>query len=466
MTAPRTEALPSLTEARAALSAGRVTAAALVEEAITRAEAWQPAINAVIRLDAEEARAAARAPRPGPLSGIPLAHKDMYYRQGRVSTCGTVLRKDWVAPVTATVLHRLDAAGAIDLGTLAMNEWAGGATGHNIHFGDTANPWNPAHVTGGSSSGSAAAVAAGIVFAALGSDTGGSIRVPASCCGVAGLKPTWGRVSRYGAMPRSWSLDCVGPLARTVADIAAVMAVIAGPDEADETAAQAPVPDYEAAAAAEARGLTLGIPEGWFFEDLAPSVARLLDDARAVFASLGVTVVPVSILDLAEIFTLQGVVTMAEAATIHAPMMARHPERYAPGLFGRQQTGLAIPAATYLDALRLRGAVTRRFCEAAFGEADAILVPALSSEVPTRAETDVETSADYGAVHARMVRNTRAFNYTGLPSLSVPCGFTANGLPAGFQLAGPPFSEATLLRLGAAYQRATGWHRAGPTLPA
>lgn len=465
MTLLAAEQCLTLTEAAAALASGRVTASALVEEAIARAEAWQPRINAIIRLDADEARAAARAPRTGPLSGIPLAHKDMVYREGRVSTCGTALRKEWVAKVTATVLHRLDAAGAIDLGTLAMNEWAGGATGHNIHVGDTRNPWNPAHVTGGSSSGSAAAVAAGIVFAALGSDTGGSIRVPAACCGVAGLKPTWGRVSRFGAMPRSWSLDCLGPLARSAEDVAAVMAVIAGPDAADDTAADVAVPDYLAAARADVRGLRLGVPEGWFFDDLAPSVAALLEAAEGVFASLGVTLVPVSIPDLADIFTLQGVVTMAEAAAIHAPMMARHPEGYARGLYGRQQTGLAIPAATYLDALRLRGPVTRRFCAAAFGEADAILVPALSVEVPTRAETDVENSADYGAVHARMVRNTRPFNYTGLPALSVPCGFSANGLPAGFQLAGPPFSEATLLRLGAAYQRATEWHRARPSLP-
>lgn len=457
---------PTLAEAKAALAAGATTPAALIEAAIARAEAWQPVINAFIRLDAEEARAAAAAPRPGPLSGIPLAHKDMFYREGRVSTCGTALRRGWTAPVTATVLRRLDDAGAIDLGTLSMNEWAGGATGHNIHFGDACNPWNPAHVTGGSSSGSAAAVAAGIVFAALGSDTGGSIRVPAACCGVAGLKPTWGRVSRFGAMPRAWSLDCVGPLARTVEDIAAVMAVIAGPDAADDTTAAAPVPDYAAAARAEARGLTLGIPEGWFHEDVSAAVGTLLEAARDVFASLGVRLVPVALPDLASIFTLQGVVTMAEAAAIHAPMMARHADAYAHGLFGRQQAGLAIPAATYLDALRLRGPLTRRFCDAAFSAADAILVPALSMEVPTRAETDVEGDDDYGAVHARMVRNTRPFNYLGLPALAVPCGFTPDGLPAGFQLAGPPLSEATLIRLGAAYQRATGFHRARPTLPA
>jgi aspartyl-tRNA(Asn)/glutamyl-tRNA(Gln) amidotransferase subunit A len=244
------------------------------------------------------------------------------------------------------------------------------------------------------------------------------------------------------------------------------MAVIAGPDAADDTAADLPVPDYLAAARADVRGLTLGVPEGWFFDDISPSVSALIEAARGVFEALGVRLVPVTIPDLATIFTLQGVVTMAEAATIHAPMMASHPDGYARGLFGRQQTGLAIPAATYLDALRLRSPVTRRFCEAAFAQADAILVPGLSIEVPTRAETDVENSVDYGTVHARMVRNTRPFNYTGLPALSVPCGFTANGLPAGFQLAGPPFSEAMLLRLGAAYQRATEWHRARPTRPA
>jgi aspartyl-tRNA(Asn)/glutamyl-tRNA(Gln) amidotransferase subunit A len=460
------DAPASLTEALAALRAGRTSPASLVEQALTRAAAWQGHINAFIRLDTAEARDAAKAPKPGPLAGIPLAHKDMYYRAGRVSTCGTVLRRDWVAPMTATVLARLDDAGAIDLGTLTMNEWAGGATGHNIHFGDTRNPWNPAHVTGGSSSGSGAAVAAGIVFAALGSDTGGSIRVPAACCGVAGLKPTWGRVSRHGAMPRSWSLDCVGPLARTVEDIAAVLAVIAGPDAADPTAADVPLPDYREAAAAEARGMTIAVPEGWFFEGLAPGVAAALDAARAVFAGLGVRVVPVTLPDLERVFTLQGVVTMTEAAAIHAPLMAAHPEGYARGLFGRQQTGLAIPAATYLDALRARGRETAAFCRAAFDGADALFVPALAGEVPTRAETDVEDSADYGAVHARMVRTTRPFNYLGLPALTVPCGFTPNGLPTAFQLAGPPFAEAALLRLGAAYQRATDWHRRAPNLPA
>jgi aspartyl-tRNA(Asn)/glutamyl-tRNA(Gln) amidotransferase subunit A len=455
----------TLTDALAALAAGRVTAEALTELALARAVAWQPHINAFIRLDAEDARSVARAPRAGPLGGVPMAHKDMFSRAGRVSTCGSGLRRDWIAPVTATVLERLDAAGAIDLGTLNMSEWAGGATGHNIHFGDARNPWNPDHITGGSSSGSAAAVAAGVVFAALGSDTGGSIRVPAACCGIAGLKPTWGRVSRRGAMPRAWSLDCVGPLARTVEDLAAVMSVIAGPDPADPTAAAVPVPDYVAAARAEVRGMTVAVPEGWFYEDLAPPVAAALEAARRVLEGLGVRVVSVALADLATISTLQSVVTMAEAAAIHAPMMRAHRDAYARGLFGRQQTGLAIPAAAYLDALRLRGLLLRRFCATAFADADALLLPALPGEVPTRAETDVESCGDYGAVHARIVRNTRAFNYLGLPALAVPCGFTPNGLPAAFQLAGPPFAEAALLRLGAAYQRATEWHHHEPPLP-
>jgi len=455
----------TLTEALDALASGRTTAEALTERAIARARAWQPQINAFIRLDAEAARAAARFARAGPLAGVPMAHKDMIYRSGRVSTCGSTLRRNWVAPVTATVLARLDTAGAIDLGTLNMSEWAGGATGHNIHFGDACNPWNPAHVTGGSSSGSAAAVAAGIVFAALGSDTGGSIRVPAACCGVAGLKPTWGRISRAGVMPRAPSLDVIGPIARTVEDIAAVLAVIAGPDPADPTAADVPVPDYRAAAKADARGMTLAVPEGWFHEELDTSVAAALEAARRVFEDLGVRVIPVSLPDLPALFTLQAVVTMAEAAALHAPIMRSYPGSYARGLFERQQTALAIPAATYLDALRLRGPMLRRFCAAAFAEADALLVPALPCEVPTRAETDVEASGDWGAVHARMVRNTRAFNYLGLPALAVPCGVTANGLPTAFQLAGPPFAEASLIRLGCAYQRATDWHRRLPPLP-
>jgi aspartyl-tRNA(Asn)/glutamyl-tRNA(Gln) amidotransferase subunit A len=221
-----------------------------------------------------------------------------------------------------------------------------------------------------------------------------------------------------------------------------------------------------AAADASVAGMTLGVPEGWFYADLADEIAALIEDAKAVFSSLGVRLVPVTLPDVARLLTLQGIVTMTEAATIHAAMMRDHPEAYAPGLFARQQTGLAIPAATYLEALRLRGPVTAAFCAAAFAETDAILVPALAEPVPRRDETDAERDVSrYGAIQARMVRNTRPFNYTGLPALAVPCGFTSNGLPAGFQLGGPPFAEAALIRLGAAYQRATDWHRRRPTLP-
>ncbi len=243
----------TLREAASAIAQGRLHAEALVEACLDRIERWQPALNCFIRITAEaarkQARAADRAVKAGhplpPLHGVPLAHKDMFYRAGEICTCGAKIRADFIPDHTATVLSRLDAAGGIELGRLNMAEFAIGPTGHNDHFGRCRNPWNLEHITGGSSSGSGAAVAAGLVFGALGSDTGGSVRLPAAACGVVGIKPTLGRVSRYGAMPLSYSFDCIGVLARSVGDCARLLSVIAGADANDGMSSSRPVPDYE-----------------------------------------------------------------------------------------------------------------------------------------------------------------------------------------------------------------------------
>lgn len=293
-------ALLSASDLARAIGSGAATARQAVEDNLARIEALNAKLNAFIALDATHARAAAdladsqarRGRFDGPLHGVPLAHKDMYYRAGRIATCGSNLRRDWVATTTATALRRLDDAGALDLGTLNMAEFAFGPTGHNWCVGHARNAWNPDHITGGSSSGSATGVAARMFHAALGSDTGASIRVPAHFCGVVGIKPTWGRVSRAGAMPLSWSLDTVGPLTRTVEDAALILGLIAGADPADPTASSEAVPDYVAGLARGARGLRIGVPTR-FFTDCDDETRRLLADAERVFAGLGAQIVPV-----------------------------------------------------------------------------------------------------------------------------------------------------------------------------
>lgn len=451
-----------------AIAAREISSLEIVDALIARIGKWQPALNAFIALDADGARAAAKAadakPSSGTLHGVPLAHKDMYYRAGRVATCGSKIRRDWKASTTATALARLDAAGAIDLGTLNMAEFAFGPTGHNYHFGHARNPWNTAYITGGSSSGSGAAVAARLAFAALGSDTGGSIRMPALCNGLVGIKPTWGRVSRHGAMTLSWTMDTVGPLARTVRDCARVFGLIAGPDANDATAAEIAVPDYEAACAKPVRGLKIGIPQGYFDADLDADVAAAWDQAAAIFEKLGVAIVPVKLPDLEAVNASGALTTASEAATAHRPWLETRIDDYSPQVRARMVAGLAIPAVAYLDAQRIRAATLATFNAEVFDKVDALLAPTLNTPIPRIDESDVADSAAMPALLGRMTRLSRPFNAMGLPALSVPMRFDANGLPLGFQIAGRAFDEATLFALGAAFEREVPFHNQAPTL--
>jgi aspartyl-tRNA(Asn)/glutamyl-tRNA(Gln) amidotransferase subunit A len=459
----------TLVEIADAIAARKISAVEITTACIARANAWQPALNAFIALDAETALAAARAadakPASGKLHGVPLAHKDMYYRAGRTATCGSKIRRDWKPSVTATALERLDAAGAVDLGTLNMAEFAFGPTGHNYHFGHARNPWNTAHITGGSSSGSGASVAARLVFGALGSDTGGSIRMPAFCNGLAGIKPTWGRVSRHGAMTLSWTMDTVGPLARTVVDCARLFGAIAGPDSADSTAVNEPVPDYEAACARPVKGLRIGLASGYFDEDLHPDIAKMLDDAVAAFTRLGVSVTRVKIPDLEAVNAAGALVTVAEAASAHRPWLETRLDEYSPQVRARLLPGLAVPAVAYLDAQRIRAATLSRFLSDVFDKCDAVLAPVCAVPVPTIAATDVADSDAMPATLGKLTRLSRPFNAMGLPALSVPAGFDSQGLPVGLQLGGRPFDEATLFALGAAFERETQYHRTAPKVP-
>jgi aspartyl-tRNA(Asn)/glutamyl-tRNA(Gln) amidotransferase subunit A len=464
-------ALLSLTEIAQAIAQKRVSSREATQSCVSRIAQWQPHLNAFMAIEAEAALAAADAADAalakggvrGALHGVPLAHKDMYYDAGKVVTCGSLIRRDFVATSTSTALLRLKDAGTIRLGSLQMAEFAYGPTGHNSHYGPVHNPFALDHITGGSSSGSGAAVAARLTFAALGSDTGGSIRMPAHFCGVTGLKTTVGRVSRAGAMPLSQSLDTVGPLARTALDCALLLGLMAGADPDDPTAITGPLPDYMAAARQPMQGLTIGIPGAFYVDDLDPDVARILDETVAVLSQEGANIVKVELPDQRQLTAASQLIIAVEAAAFHKRWMIERPQDYGAQVLMRLQNGLAIPGVSYLEAMRWRGPALSAHLAAVAG-VDAVIAPVAPVAAPTIAESDVGNSPDAEAVIQRLTRFTRPVNYLGLPSLAIPSGFTQSGLPVGMQLVGRPFDEATLLRIGAAFQRATDFHARAPQL--
>ncbi len=399
----------------------------------------------------------------GALHGLPLAHKDMYYQAGRPCTCGSDLRRDFVPDYTATVIERMAEAGAYSFAGLNMAEFAQNGTGHNQHHGHCRNPWGLDRVTGGSSSGSGAAVAARFTYAALGSDTGGSIRLPASACGVTGLKPTQTRVSRYGVMPLSFSHDNVGPLARTARDCARVLGVIAGADPHDPTAAAVPVPDYEAALTGDLRGVVVGVPSTWFLDGVDAAVMAAFEASLLVLQGRGATLHRMELPLMDAVVTYGSVVSRVEGATLHAQWMRDSPGSIAQHVNARLFASFAIPGTYYVEALSRRGPLLREFARAVFGRVHLLATPTIRTALPTIAETDVDAGAPE-RVAMGIGANTRPFNYLGLPAVSVPCGLDPNGLPIGLTLAGKPFDEGTVLRGGDAFQRDTEWHRMMPAI--
>jgi aspartyl-tRNA(Asn)/glutamyl-tRNA(Gln) amidotransferase subunit A len=465
-------ALMSLTAVAQAIADKRVSSREVTQSCLDRIARWQPHLNAFMAIEADAALAAADAAdaalakggRRGALHGVPLAHKDMYYDAGKVVTCGSRIRRDFVATSTSTALQRLKDAGTIRLGSLQMAEFAYGPTGHNAHYGAVHNPFALDRITGGSSSGSGAAVAARLTFAALGSDTGGSIRMPAHFCGVTGLKTTVGRISRAGTMPLSQSLDTVGPLARTAEDCAVLLGLMAGADGEDPTAVAGPLPDFAGATAGSIKGLTIGVPTAFYVDDLDAEVAAVLDATIAVLKREGANIVQVELPEQRQLTGASQLVLAVEAAAFHKRWMIERPQDYGPQVLMRLQNGLAIPGVSYLEALRWRGPALAAHL-AAVADVDAMIAPVSPVPAPTIAESDVGNGPDAEAVIQRLTRFTRPINYLGLPALSIPTGFTRTGLPVGMQLVGRSFDEAMLLRIGAAFQRATDFHDRVPQLP-
>jgi aspartyl-tRNA(Asn)/glutamyl-tRNA(Gln) amidotransferase subunit A len=462
----------SLTEIAEAIRTKRVSSREVTSACLARIAQWQPKLNCFIALEADEALAAADAADRdlakgqvrGPLHGVPLAHKDMYYRAGKVSTCGSKIRRTWKADSTSTALQRLAENGALQLGTLNMAEFAYGPTGHNGHFGHCRNPWNTAHITGGSSSGSGASVAARLVFGALGSDTGGSIRGPSGMCGVVGIKPTWTRVSRAGAMPLSFSLDTVGPLVRTVEDCALLLKIIAGADAADPDCSTDAVPDYVAALRQPAKGMRVGIPKGWLDADIDTEVGQTLRNAAKAMASAGIAIVDVTPPDLATLSAHSMLVLQTEATSLHSGWLRERADDYLPQTRARLESGFSVPAVAYLDALRARGPALAKFVETTMAGVDAVMIPTLPITTPTIEAADAGGGPNMARIIMEIMRFMRWINYLGIPSLSVPCGFDAKGLPIGMQLLGRPWAESTLFTIGHAYQGVTDWHRRVPSI--
>ena len=460
----------NLKDLAAAIKRRKVSSVEVTRALLARIDQWQPALNAFARVEAEDALKAAKAAdralaagkAKGPLHGVPVAHKDMYYSKGKLAECGSKIRKGWIAPATATAVERLEAAGTFRLGAVNMVEFAYGPTGHNVHTDNVRNPWDQTRITGGSSSGSGSAVGARLVPFALGSDTGGSIRMPAHFCGTSGFKPTNGRVSRANAMPLSFTLDTVGPLAQTAEDCAIVLSVIAGPDPLDPTTALAPKWDGKAMKR-PAKGMTIGIPKSFYVDDLEPDVAKALDDAIAVFKKLGVKVIQVELPDQVMVAAAALIVLAVEAATYHAPWLRTRPDDYGAQVRNRLQNGLAYSAVEYLEALRWRAHALEAHL-AAIGKCDAVLAPASRAVASTVTETDVAGASNAEAIIQGITRFMRPVNYLGLPALVVPAGFGQHGMPIGLQLIGRPFNDEIVAALGIAFQGATDHHQKVPVL--
>ena len=388
----------------------------------------------------------------GPLHGVPVALKDLIYTGGVRTTMGSSFFADHVPDNTATVARRLEEAGSILIGKTNTHEFAYGPTGDLSHFGPTRNPHDKGRITGGSSGGSAAAVAAELCYGALGSDTGGSIRIPAALCGVVGIKPTFGRVSKHGVFPLAWSLDHVGPITRTVEDNAMMLNALAGHDPDDPYSVDRPEENFARDLRRGLDGARIGVPTEFYFEYVDEEVEALVREVADVFVSLGAQVREVEILNLWETLHAQRLVLAAEAFAVHEERLKTDPERFDDQSLERLLAGENLQAFRYAKA-RQRKLHSRREFEPVLREVDVLLTPTVPIPATRIGQRETTIGGYQEAVYSALTRLTGPTNLNGLPSLSVPCGTTTQGLPAGLQLIGRPFHEATLYRFGNAYER-------------
>jgi aspartyl-tRNA(Asn)/glutamyl-tRNA(Gln) amidotransferase subunit A len=443
----------------------------LTEAYLKRIDDYNPSLNAYITITREQALAAAREMEReqrqrrwrGPLHGIPVALKDNIDTAGVATTAASGVFKDRVPAEDAEVVVRLKRAGAVLLGKLNLHEFALGGTSSVSHFGPVRNPWSLDHNPGGSSGGSGAAIAADLCLGALGTDTGGSIRIPASRCGIVGLKPTYGRVSNRGVIPMAWTLDHVGPMCKTVEDAAIMLSVLAGYDERDPSSVNTPVADYARSVGAPTSRLRLGVPTTGFFDDLHPEVAEAMEAALGILRRLTDGIRDVDIPAAGPVADVWN----AEIYAYHREWITTSPEQYQEATRALIRAAERTDSAVYARA-RHHVDVVRREIQNVFREIDLLITPTQRMPagpiVPPQATANAGPGAASAAAGAGALNNTAAFDIYGLPTISVPCGFTAAGLPIGLQISGAPFAESVVIALAHAYEQATEWHRMRPTL--
>jgi aspartyl-tRNA(Asn)/glutamyl-tRNA(Gln) amidotransferase subunit A len=473
--APSSEALAflSIERASALIRTKKVSPVELTQACLNRIERLNPQLNAFITVTAESAIAEARQAEVeiqqhrwrGVLHGIPIALKDLVDTAGVRTTAGSELFKDRIPAQDAEVVRRLKAAGAVFLGKLNMHEFAYGGSSAVSFFGPVRNPWNLAHSPGGSSGGSAAAVAAHLCYGAIGSDTGGSIREPAAYCGIVGLKPTYGRVSTAGAIPLSWSLDHLGPMTRTTVDAALMLQVLAGYDSRDSGSLDMSVPDYAAAMRSGTPSLRVGIPRDFFFEGLDPDIQAAMEAALSDLKTLTRLQLDVAPLgtdgSYASVMNPCIAILQAEAYAYHQDYVAKSPELYQKPTLERILAGAKVSIPTYIQSRRQMEQF-RRSVSRGFDGVDLLITP--TTPVPPFAIADLQSDpTTMRPKEVLMLHNTRPFDMFGAPTITVPCGFTQSGLPIGMQITGALGEEGKVLRLARAYEQATEWHKRRPT---
>lgn len=458
----------NIQEAGAALRARQVSSRELTQACLAKIEELNPSLNAFLTVTGDTALAAADAADRelaagvdrGPLHGIPIALKDVFCTKGVRTTCGSLLFRDHVPDYDAAVTEKLAAAGSVMLGKTHMHELAYGVTSSNPHFGPVRNPWNRDRVPGGSSGGSGASVATEMTFMAMGSDTGGSIRVPGAFCNTVGLKPTYGRVSRYGVMPLDFSLDHMGPLTRTVRDAAIVLQALAGRDERDETSSHAPVDTYLPPEGVSIRGLRVGVPANFYFDRVDPDVAAAVRKMVQLAAGLGAEVQIVKVPDIKSLNAVGRVILLSEASAVFERFADRR------GEFGADvrvlfDQGALLPATDYVNAQRLRKQFRDEFARL-FAGIDVLLTPTAPTVAKGIGESTILVDGVEEDFRLATTRLVRGINVIGYPAISIPCGFGEAGMPIGLQIIGRPFEERQLLGAAAALEDATEFHRKRP----
>lgn len=462
----------SLSEAARLVRTGALSPVELVEASLARIAATEPRLHAFITVFDEQARKVAKAMEImaqaghflGPLHGVPIALKDNIAAQGFATTAGSRILADAVSTEDATVALRLRQAGAVFVGKLNMHEFAWGGTSANPHYGTVANPWNTSRFAGGSSGGSGAAVAARMCYGALGTDTGGSIRLPAAINGVCGIRPTYGRVSNHGIVPLAWSMDTAGPLARTAADCALMFNIIAGHDRRDATTDECALDDYNPDLEDSIQGLRIGVIPGYFDARLQAPVHAAVSQALGVLVTMGARIVDVAIPDIDANISAQLTIEATEPSTYHQQWLRARPQDYGDDVRTLLEVGELLPATHYVQAQRYRTMLRQHFL-AAFRKVDVFICPTLPfTATPVGAtEVVIENGVPEDMLGAIM-RFTGIPSLTGLPALSVPCGFDGDGMPIGMQIIGRPFTENYLLGIAAAYQKVTRFDARQPPL--